>query len=509
VNRLRWLAALAALALPAAVRADTLDDVQKRGELRWGGDEEGGAPYIVRTQKEGEPGGFEGELMAQLAARLGVRPKFAQCQWDNLLQLVNTGGCDVVVNGYELTADRLRDQIATIPYFIYELQLFARRDDGRLAGWEAVGRPKPDGGKWLVGVLDGTAAEKYLATKFADSVEVKGYKGTTEAFRDVVNGQIDATLTDTPAAVAFGPQFKVKPVGPPVERGYYVIYLRPGDERLRDALNDGLRAMLEDGRLKDILQRYQLWNETQESLARPDVQRLPEAMKPQGPPPSGWSVVGQNLSLLLKGAGMTVLLSVTSMPLAILLGLAVALGRLYGPWPLRAPLALYVEVVRGTPLLLQLLFIYFVIPSVFPIPDWLRPNYAFIAGVVGLAVNYSAYESEIYRAGLLAIPGGQTEAALALGLTRGQALRYVVVPQAVRLVVPPVTNDFIALFKDTAVCSVITIRELSKEYYIAANNSPQAYLELALVTALLYLAMSYPLSLLTRRLERRVPAVRH
>jgi polar amino acid transport system substrate-binding protein len=128
------------------------------------------------------------------------------------------------------------------------------------------------------------------------------------------------------------------------------------------------------------------------------------------------------------------------------------------------------------------------------------------AAILGLAINYSAYEAEIYRAGLLAIPIGQMEAALALGMSRGQALRRIVVPQAVRLVVPPVTNDFIALFKDTSVCSAITVVELTKLYSIQ-SNSTGAYIELAVVTGLLYFAMSYPLSLVARRLERRAERV--
>jgi polar amino acid transport system substrate-binding protein len=206
---------------------------------------------------------------------------------------------------------------------------------------------------------------------------------------------------------------------------------------------------------------------------------------------------------------MTIRLSVTAMPLAMLIGLLVALGRLYGPGIIRVPFTVYVEFLRGTPLLLQLLFIYYVIPSVVPLPDWLRPNLPFIAAVAALAINYSAYESENYRAGLIAIPAGQMEAALALGLTRRQALWHVVVPQAVRLVIPPVTNDFIALFKDTAICSLLpNMIELTKQYQITANNYPRAFLELALVTSILYLLMSYPLAVLTRRLERKAAKAR-
>jgi polar amino acid transport system substrate-binding protein len=144
--------------------------------------------------------------------------------------------------------------------------------------------------------------------------------------------------------------------------------------------------------------------------------------------------------------------------------------------------------------MLQLYFIFFFLPEVgINVP-------AFFTAIIGLSVNYSAYESEIYRAGLSAVPKGQMEAALALGMSRPLALRRIIVPQAVRIVVPPVVNDFIALFKDTSVCSVVTLVELTKRFSVL-SQSTQATTELMAITAVLYLAMSYPLSLLSKRLE--------
>jgi len=152
-----------------------------------------------------------------------------------------------------------------------------------------------------------------------------------------------------------------------------------------------------------------------------------------------------------------------------------------------------------------LYLIYFLIPRLL---DLLFPGEelsinAFAAAVTGLAINYSAYEAEIYRGGIRSIPQGQLEAAISLGMSRGLALRRIIIPQATRLVLPPMTNDFIALFKDTAVCSVITVVELSKQYYIQARSTG-AIVELGLLTALLYLAMSYPLSVLTNRMEKNL-----
>ncbi|MEZ6089719.1 MAG: amino acid ABC transporter permease/ATP-binding protein [Pirellulaceae bacterium] len=176
------------------------------------------------------------------------------------------------------------------------------------------------------------------------------------------------------------------------------------------------------------------------------------------------------------------------MPLAVIAGLMLALVRQYGPKVFAWFASIYIELVRGTPLVLQLYVIFFLLPEIG------ISIHAFWAAVMGLAINYSAYEAEIYRAGLQAIPRGQMEAALSLGMSRNLAVRRVIIPQATRLVIPPVTNDFIALFKDTAVCSVITVVEVSKEYYIQARSTG-AIVELGILTAFLYLAMSYPLSL--------------
>ncbi|HEY3789764.1 MAG TPA: ABC transporter substrate-binding protein/permease, partial [Urbifossiella sp.] len=281
----------------------------------------------------------------------------------------------------------------------------------------------------------------------------------------------------------------------------YAIYVRQADGELASDLNGAIRDGLKDGTLRRIYQKYGLWNGDQEWLCfyqtgewpsdAEDGERLSTNSK--GNP---WP---RMLGELLRAAGMTLFLSFTSFPLAMLLGLLVALGRVYGPRWLAILLGVYVEVLRGTPLLLQLYFVFYLLPGVVP---WLALS-PLQAGIIGLAINYSAYEAENYRAGLLAIPRGQMEAALALGLTPFTAIRTVIVPQAVRLVIPPVTNDFVALFKDTSVCSVILITELTRKYNELYNFNRDYIVELAFVTAGLYLIMSYPMAIFAGWLEKR------
>jgi polar amino acid transport system substrate-binding protein len=202
------------------------------------------------------------------------------------------------------------------------------------------------------------------------------------------------------------------------------------------------------------------------------------------------------VALFFEAAGVTLLVSVLAMLLAIPLGIGVALGRLYAPKPLAALAGLYVELYRGTPVLLQLYILYY------GLADTIRLS-PLVAAVIGLGMNYAAYEAEVYRAGVQAVPKGQLEAALSLGMSLPLALRRVVMPQAFRLALPSVTNDFIALLKDSSLVSVITVVELTKRMTIVAVDTRSHVLP-GLLCAGLYFAMSYPLSIFARKLEERL-----
>lgn len=489
-------AALAVVAsAPRPARADLLDDIRRRGAMIWGGDQEGGGPFIYPDLADpSHVVGFEVELAELLAADLGVKARFFQGDWNTLPELLRSGAIDIILNGFEWTDERASRMAASRPYYVYELQLLARHDDGAVQTWDDLKR-RPHGRRPQLAVLRGTAAADYVREKWGEFVDVIEYDGNTDAMAQVRNGLHEATLADWVVAVFYRDQPQergLRFIGSPVGPGFYVAYSRRGEDRLMAALNAAIEAALHDGRLKAIYERYGIWNAALDGLssAMPAGRAASQASNRQ--------LLTRCAPIMLKAAGMTVVLSVASMPLAILLGLFVALGRLYGPRAIRGVLAIYVEVLRGTPVMLQLYVLYFLLPEISPLA--LSP---LVAAIAGLAINYSAYEAEIYRAGLQAIPRGQMEAALALGMSKATALRRVIVPQAVRIVIPPVTNDFIALFKDTSVCSVITITELTKEYNVLANSTG-AILPLAAMTATLYMAMSYPLSLLTGRLERKL-----
>jgi polar amino acid transport system substrate-binding protein len=496
--RLSWrcgwsacIAALLALELAHPVRADGLDDVRQRGELVWGGDQEGGGPFVFPD--ESDPSmvrGFEVELAEELAKELGVKARFQQGQWENLTSLLDRGTIDLVLNGYELTPERARDYRCTRPYYVLGLQLLVHRDSP-VHSWDDL-RARPGTPRLRVGALTKSFAETYLKEHYGNDVEIVGYPGTADAMSHTANGVLDATLQDDCAALFYGQRFtELRFVGRTVGASYYVALVKKDEPELEEALNTALARIIHDGRLKKIYDRWDMSGQAQ-MLALRDVQEVPEA-----PRQTSWEIIRANTALLLKSAGMTVALSIISMPLAVMLGMAVAIGRLYGPWPVAKVLGAYVEVLRGTPLMLQLYAIFFLLPEIgIAVP-------ALAAAITGLAINYSAYEAEIYRAGLQAIPPGQLEAALALGMSRPRAVWRIILPQAFRIVIPPVTNDFIALFKDTSVCSVVTVVELTKRYSVLALSTG-AIVEIGAITALLYMLMSYPLSLFARYSEKRL-----
>jgi polar amino acid transport system permease protein len=201
---------------------------------------------------------------------------------------------------------------------------------------------------------------------------------------------------------------------------------------------------------------------------------------------------------LLRGTLLTIFLTFASFAFALVLGLALALARLdRRRWYLYLPAQGIVELVRGTPLLVQLFYLFFVLPFV---GITLNP---ILTGILGLGINYGAYMSEVYRAGIEAIDRSQWEAAHALAMPTGLIMRLIILPQALRIVIPPLGNYLVSLFKDTAIVATISIQEVT---FTARLLASQTFQYLAIFTAVLviYFAISYPASRGVAWLERRL-----
>uniref|UniRef100_B8HPX8 Polar amino acid ABC transporter, inner membrane subunit n=1 Tax=Cyanothece sp. (strain PCC 7425 / ATCC 29141) TaxID=395961 RepID=B8HPX8_CYAP4 len=208
----------------------------------------------------------------------------------------------------------------------------------------------------------------------------------------------------------------------------------------------------------------------------------------------------------LRGALNTLIYCGVSFPLALILGLVLALLSASRFVWLQAPARFFIEVVRGTPILTQILLLYYGVGAMLVQFDLSELVNAWVAGIASLALNYAAYESEVFRAGLASVDRGQNEAALSLGLTGEQSFTRIILPQAIPLMIPPLVNDFIYMLKDSAIVSVIAGTDLTSvmQFWTIRNSSnPLPLFGLAL---LLYLGMSLPIAWLGRYFERRLRA---
>jgi polar amino acid transport system substrate-binding protein len=466
--------------------------------LKWGGDVSGSAPYLLLDPNNpNRMIGFECDVAEALAREMGMTPQFVQHQWDNLIPGLNRGNFDIVLNGMEITEERKAEVDFSDPYFYTFEQLSVLKDNVDIHDWDDLAGKK-------VGTIKESLAERLL--KEHKNILIATYEDQTPIYDDLVFGRLDAVLYDQPVALYYGSLDKrIKNLDKNFGQIIYGICVRKGEKQLLDKVNRAIQAIARSGELRHIYERWGIWNEAM-AKAFPDTSTVHEEptqlreyisfFENRESSSHRWQQIKAGLPLLLEGALITLKLSSLAMICAIIFGLFIALSRLYGPKPVSAFAIAFVEVIRGTPLLIQLFVIYYGLPNIGIKID------PFPAAILGLALNYSAYESEIYRAGILAIPHAQMETAMALGLNRWQALFHIILPQAIRTVIPPMTNDFIALLKDSSLVSVITLVELTRVYGQLAAASYN-YLALGLITAVLYFVMGLPFVRLSRWIERR------
>jgi len=464
--------------------------------FRWAGDPEGGAPFV-----EADPArpdtlvGFDVEIAGLMARGLGRSPQFVNVTFTSIDQSIARGDAEIGLSGIEDTPARRASLAVTVPYYEFREVLSVRdADAGRLLTIADL-RNK------TVGTLGGTIAYEILLRAERDvGLHAVSYDDDVHPFGDLLVGRVDAVLLDNVLAERRHrtmPGFTVQPQS--VAVGHYIGVLSAGNAPLRDAVNEILRGAMRDGTLERIFRSWRVWNDDQPKLFARVLAGEPVApvigIETSAAATTWWEAAARYLPSLLRASVVTLTLSCLSMALAVTIGVLVATGRVYGGRIARIALTGYVELIRGTPILLQLFVLYYGLAAAVRLP-------AFVAALLGLALNYAAYESEIYRSALEAVSVGQLEAARTLGLTERQVLTLVRAPQAFRLALAPMTNDFIALLKDSSLVSVLTVLELTKQTQIFATNIG-SWVVPGILCAGLYLAMSLPLAALARQLEAR------
>jgi lysine-arginine-ornithine-binding protein len=482
VNTSRLQRGLAALLLAVFLVAPSfaqsaLERVRQSGELRIGTD----ATYPpFETAEGGQYTGFDVDLGTALARELGVKPRFVNAAFDGIFPALQNGTFDVVMSSVTITPERSASMLFSDPYYGSGQLIVVNQDR------QGITTPDDLKGK-TVGVQINTTAQFDLEKK--DGVKVAKYNTIDLALLDLRNHRIDAVVIDAPVAKYMIVQsfHDLKTVGKRFTDEKFGIALAQSSTDLRRAINAALWRIQDSGELDRMNEKW--FGEAAERTADQAASKTTTKTFDIG-------IVRRTWQLFLRGVWLTARLALLSLLLGVPIGLLLALSRVQSARLLKAPAALYVEIMRGTPLLVQILFIYFVLP-IFGIH---LP--AFTSGIIALTLNSAAYISEIFRAGILSIDVGQMEAARSLGMTYPQAMRRIILPQTFRRVVPPLTNEAIALLKDSSLVSVIGLTELARTGQELASRYA-APLTIWPVVAVFYLILTFPLTRVAEYLERR------
>ncbi|HWT02963.1 MAG TPA: ABC transporter permease subunit [Pyrinomonadaceae bacterium] len=463
---------------PISLLAQTaLERARQTGELRVGTD----ATYPPFETVEGDVySGFDIDLINALAKEMNVRARFINASFDGIFPALQNGTFDAVISSVTITDERKATMLFTDPYYDSG-QLIAVREET-----QGINTPDDLKGK-TVGVQINTTALYDLEKR--EGVTVNKYNTIDLALLDLQNKRIDAVVCDAPVLkfMIFKSFRGLKTVGRRFTDEKFGIAVAAGNEDLVRELNAALKRVRESGEYDRI---HETWfGEAAERAQEAEAGRTTPKL-------FDTELAKRVLPLFLRGVWLTAQLAFLSLLFGLPIGLLLALARVQSSKLLKAPAAVYVEVMRGTPLLVQILFIYFVLPTFgISIP-------AFWSGIIALTLNSAAYIAEIFRAGILSIDAGQMEAARALGMSHAQAMRRIILPQTFRRVVPPLTNEAIALLKDSSLVSVIGLTELARTgQELASRNA--APLTIWPIVAIFYLLLTFPLTRIAEYLERR------
>jgi His/Glu/Gln/Arg/opine family amino acid ABC transporter permease subunit len=500
---------LTAVTAPASAQS-SLDEIRKRGELVIATDATYPPFEYMDGKKAVKPQGFDIDIGDAIGKEVGVPIRWAPMEWGAVLAALETHKCDLILSGVTITDDRKKKGFAfSRPYFLSGQAIVRRKGDSRI-------RSLQDLKDKIVSVQMETTGQFALEKMGVPRSHILKFDTLQEGLLDVRNGKSDAAVADMPALHENLRQSysELEIVGGVFKEENLGVVVRHGEPNLLNAVNLALEHVMVDG---DYARAYAKWIHEPPTTAlfaaldrvkgdgTTAADRLPHGESTAAVDESTskavsalairWDLLREALPRLLYGARVTLQLTVLTLLFGVTAGLIVALCRISAIAPLRWLASVYVEIVRGTPLLMQIYVIYFVLPAIHISVD------SFAAGVMALSFNAAAYISEIFRAGIESIDTGQMEAARSLGMTYSGAMRWIILPQTLRRVLPPLTNEAVALLKDSSLVSVVALTELmrvGKEYATTSGSPTTVYLGVAL----LYLVMTLPLTFLVRLLER-------
>ncbi|HEY9674127.1 MAG TPA: ABC transporter permease subunit [Waterburya sp.] len=431
-------------------------------------------PPMESQAKEGGLEGFDIDLMKAVAKAGGFEVEFQSLPFDGIIPALQANTMDAAISSITINAERSKTISFSRPYFKAGLAIAVKADDNDITSLASLKN------KSIAVQIGTTGAQE---AKNVPGAKIRTFDSAPLALQELLNGNVDAVINDAPVtlyAIKSNNLQGIKIIKQLLTEEYYGIATSKNSPRLA-AINKGLTTILSNGTYDQI---YQKWFNTQPP-------QLPETVNfgASTNPLKASRVILEALPNLLQGALVTLELTAFSVLLGMIGGSLIGIARLSTLAPLRWLTRAYIDFFRGTPLLVQIFMIYFGLPALL---QGLGIHFSLsrlAAAVMALSLNSAAYLAEIVRAGIQSIEIGQSEAAQSLGLGTVQTMRYVIFPQALRRMLPPLGNEFITLLKDTSLVAVIGFEELLRRGQLIVADNYRAF-EIYAAVALIYLVLT-------------------
>ncbi|MCG7340333.1 ABC transporter permease subunit [Staphylococcus sp. ACRSN] len=446
-----------------AAQDDQWEKIKKRGELRVGLSADY-APYEFEHNVNGksEYAGIDIELAKKIAKDNNLKLKIVNMQFDSLLGAIKTGKIDLIISGMTPTPERKKEVDFSDSYMsVTQKMIIKQSDSDHLKTIDDFANKK-------IGVQKQTQQET-IAQNEIDNAKVQSLTRVPEVIMSLKSGKVDGMVIEGPVAEAYLKQNSDLKFADGVKfkegQKNTAIAVPKNSPILMDKLNSTIKDVKDKGLISDY------------------KEKAAEAMKKDD-----GNFFTKYGSFFLKGIQNTILISIVGVLLGTIFGAMIALLKLSKIKPLRWLASAYIEFLRGTPLLVQVFLVYFGTTAVLGLNIS-----ALICGMIALVINCSAYIAEIIRAGINAVDKGQTEAARSLGLSYGQTMKSVILPQAIKNILPALGNEFVTVIKESSIVSVIGVSEIMFNAQVVQGASFDPFTPL-IVAAILYFILTFTLS---------------
>ena len=442
------------------------------------------APFVFQNSSN-QYIGIDMDLIKAIAEDQGFEIEITNPGFDAAINAVQSGQADGMIAGMSVTDARKETFDFSDSYYTANT-ILGVKESSTISSYEDLK------GK-TVGVKNGTASQTFLTENQSKyGYKIKTFADGSSMYDSLNTGSIDAVMDDEPVlkySISQGQKLKTPIEGTPIGETAFAVK-KGSNPELIEMFNNGLANLKASGEFQKILDKYLATNSTSESSTVDET--------------TIWGLLKNNYKQLLSGLGITLSLALISFAIAIVIGIIFGMFSVSPYKSLRLISEIFVDVIRGIPLMILAAFIFWGVPNfIESLTGQQSPINDFVAGTIALSLNSAAYIAEIVRGGIKAVPIGQMEASRSLGISYSKTMRKIVLPQATKLMLPNFVNQFVIALKDTTIVSAIGLVELFQTGKIIIARNYQSF-KMYAILAVFYLVIITLLTRLAKRLEKRI-----